>query len=1069
MLGTISTIVSERFESTSNWEVRFAKTPESVLLHFHNSTNQGNGQMPVASRTANQTRSSKKVNVQPVVTLIFLLLSSVCGNSLFAQTRVDFSRDIQPILSENCYFCHGPDSKQRQADLRLDLEEEARDWFEPGEPDESDLYLRVSTKDKLDLMPPADSHRELTSKQIETIRRWIEEGGEWGQHWSFARIEKKQIRAKRPSDAIDFFVQRKLHENELDFATQADRRTLIRRVSIDLTGLPPTKQQIDDYLSDETNDAYPSMVDRFLASPAYGERMAWTWLDAARYADTNGYQGDNERTMWPWRDWVVKAFNDNMPFDQFSKWQLAGDLLPNPTQEQILATAFNRNHPINGEGGRIAEENRIDYVMDMAETTGTVWMGLTFNCCRCHDHKYDQLSQKDYYSLIAFFDQTPVTGGGGDAQTLPILAIPDQKQTRQKTRLESAIAEIKRKYTARTDELNALQPAWEAARLRKSVTGSDWQSIKVTSHVAENATLTLQSNGSILAGGENPDNDVYRVSGTTELKTVRGIRLETLSHETMTEGGLARSASSNFVLTGFQVYLHRADSEPQAVELETAIADYEQSGHSIESSFDSSSDSGWAVWAADKQMNEGHEAVFTMSAPLELPADAKLEIVLRHESVHAKHNIGHFRLSLTDDGTPELTEIRKTLLDALNVDPKERSEQQKTIILAAFLDSDAKHAGLKRRLSDAMTELKQLTAQFPKVMVMADMPSYRKSFLLNRGSYQEPRDEVFARVPSMFEPLPEKIKADRLALANWLFSETNPLTPRVTVNRMWAEIFGIGLVKTTEDLGVQGEPPSHPELLDWLGAEYRDSGWDTKHMLRLILNSRTYRQSSKINPLLLELDPENRLLSRAPRYRMPSWMLRDYALAASGRLVRTMGGPPVNSYQPAGVWEEASFGNKKYKMGTGNEIYRRSLYTYWRRIAAPTMFFDNADRMTCSVKAFRTNTPLHALTTLNDVTFVEAARLLAYAAMQDHSKSDKRLEFIFERLVARPPSAKESKILMNALKRTENQFRENKEAAIDFTNVGETQVPDEVDVVELASWTSLCLAVFNLDETLTRQ
>lgn len=809
-----------------------------------------------------------------------------------AATAIDFSRDVQPILSENCYYCHGQDANQRQADLRLDVEAEAQAVFVAGDARDSDVYLRICSDDEDELMPPPDSNRKLSPAQVEIIKRWIDQGGTWGQHWAYAPIKQ----AGRDSDsAIDSFVESKLISLGRKISPSADRETLIRRVSLDVTGLPPAIEQIDAFIADESPDAYAKMVDRFLESPAYGERMAWVWLDAARYADTNGYQGDNERAMWPWRDWVVNSYNENMPFDQFSKWQLAGDLMPNATHEQILATAFNRNYPINGEGGRIAEENRVDYVMDMAETAGTVWMGLTFNCCRCHDHKYDQLTQDDYYSLFAFFNQTPINGGGGDPQTKPVLACPTDTQDRSRNVLVDKIKPAQQTVEDRQSELRAQQVVWESKQIE------------------------LLSNPNVSADG-NSESDAEL------LRTIRKPKLG------------------------------RTPAESQTVE-------------------------------------------------------------------------------------------------------------------KVFFQSEASYTADVKRLEALQAKLRNLNKRIPNVMVMADVTQPRKSFRLNRGSYREPLNEVNARIPERFLSSENQAieNANRLDLANWLFDESNPLTGRVAANRIWEQFFGIGLVKTSEDFGVQGEAPSHPELLDWLAAEYRSSGWDTKHMLRTILNSRVYRQSSKSNPDLRKLDPNNRLMARASRFRMPAWMLRDQAWAASGRLVFDVGGKPVNSYQPQGVWEEASFGKKKYQLGTGDELYRRSIYTFWRRIAAPTMFFDNADRMTCSVKTFRTNTPLHALNTFNDEMFVEAARLLASKAMHADSKAGGRLDFVYRSVLSRRPDKAELEVLLQALAKTRAHFAVNSEAASIFVSLGASPVDADLKLEELASWTSLCLAVFNLDEALTRQ
>ena len=537
------------------------------------------------------------------------------------------------------------------------------------------------------------------------------------------------------------------------------------------------------------------MVDRFLASPTFGERMAWNWLDAARYADSNGYQGDNERTMWPWRDWVVKAYNENMPFDQFSKWQIAGDLLPDATNEQILATAFNRNHPINGEGGRIAEENRVDYVMDMAETAGTVWLGLTFNCCRCHDHKYDQLSQKDYYSFAAFFDQTPVTGEGGNAQTPPVLAVPNAYQQQQRLELETNVATIQSKIQSRFDELRRSQAEWES-RLLVELDGQldQWKQLEIETSVAQHAKLELQPDQSILATGKSPANDVYRILGKTNLETIQGLRLEALPHDSHTRGGLAKSPSANFVLTEISVRVIQQGKAPVPIEIVRAVADYEQPSHSVEFAIDDDSQSGWAVLKPIEQMSESREAVFIFADSIELPDDASLEVVLRHESIHQQHNIGRFKISLTDN-EPRLLGVSSALLAAVQTDPSNRSAEQSEMIKLAMRNSDDEVLRLRRQLDAHQQKLNRLGIEVPKVMVMADMPNPRQTCLLNRGSYQEPRDEVFPNVPAMLSQIPEDAKRNRVALANWMFSESNPLTPRVTVNRMWADIFGIGLVK----------------------------------------------------------------------------------------------------------------------------------------------------------------------------------------------------------------------------------------------------------------------------------
>lgn len=868
-------------------------------------------------------------NSQHLWIALTLLLGLLLGTTRAARAQdLDFARDIRPLLSENCFFCHGPDEEQRQADLRLDTEDGLSTVITPGDSQNSELLRRLLSSDPDEAMPPADSNRHVTPAQAELIASWVDEGAQWQSHWAFNPLvsppvprslgsESSQHDSLPLRNAIDAFVQSKLAERGLSASPEADRRTLIRRVTLDLTGLPPTPEQVAQFVTNPHESAYEQLVDRLLDSPEYGQRMAWDWLDAARYADTNGYQGDAERTMWPWRDWVVAAFNQNMPFDQFTVWQLAGDLLPDATPEQKLATGFLRNHMINGEGGRIAEENRIEYQFDMAETTGTVWMGLTMNCCRCHDHKYDPLTNRDYYSLLAYFNQTPVTGGGGNPQTPPLIAWPSTAQQTQ-------IAEAQHK---------------------------------------------IQQQRVMLA----------RIDAETRLRPPR-----------------PRTPLSEA-------------SPPLCVTWQPA---YQQS----------------------------HQRVEALQA-----------------------------------------------------------------------------------------EIEKIQAQTPKVMVMADMPQPRKSFMFDRGLYSQPTYEVTAAPPAF---LPNHINAagrsdsqlstsepdesepgdfrsdasqDRLALARWIVDDANPLTPRVTVNRLWQQFFGIGLVKTVEDFGVQGEIPPQMDLLNWLAANFRDSGWDVKRLVRLIVTSHTYRQSSRQLRLEFGDDPENRWLARGSRFRLPSWMLRDQALAASQLLSPVSGGAGVNTYQPSGVWEEATFGKKTYKQGQGEELYRRSLFIFWRRIIAPTFFFDTATRQTCTVNSVRTNTPLQSLLTLNDITYVEAARRLAQTALQaDFSSDAQRLNSIMQSVLSRDASLAEQTLLLKGLERNVQMFAQSAEVplekprhragagheikvdvesveveskdgssdaarALQLLAVGKSPRDSRIDAGLHASWTVVCLTILNLDETLNHE
>ncbi|HLX60880.1 MAG TPA: PSD1 and planctomycete cytochrome C domain-containing protein [Planctomycetota bacterium] len=991
----------------------------------------------------------------------------------------DFSREILPILSENCFYCHGPDPKNRKADMRLDVESDAKKERDdlvaimPGSSAKSEMAARISSHDPDTIMPPPKSNKSLSKEQIALIARWIDSGAKWGVHWSLSELKRPDVPLMDgpvPQNPIDAFVAMRLKREELSFAPEAEKTALLRRATLALTGLPPSRERLASFLADTSNDAYEKEVDRLLASSAYGERMAWDWMEAARYADSNGYQGDGERTMWPWRDWVVKAFNENMPYDRFTIMQLAGDQLPNATPEEKLATGFLRNHAINGEGGRIAEENRVEYVMDMTETTATVWMAMTFTCCRCHDHKFDPFTRRDYYSLFAFFNQTPVDGGGGDPQTKPALAVSTPEQDAELAQLDKHVVELDARVQARAKEIAPNQDEWE----RKALDGAGpaeknaWIVLAPTDVKAEKQTLAILNDKSVLASGPNPANDAYTFFAPAPLKKITAVRLEALRHESMTKGGLARSDSGNFVLTNIEVRARKAgETEAHAQKIASAKASFEQSGFKIANAFDNDPKSGWAVWEG-RAIDRDHEAVFILEKPVEAGADAGLVISLRFDSPHVSHNLGHFRLSVSEEKDPQLVRGKLNLQTILRIPAKQRNAEQAKAVTEAFHNADDALTKLQAELKAAKERADAFRKALPKVMVMEDMPKPRKTLMLEKGLYNKTGEEVHAATPASLPPMPADAPRTRLGLARWLVARENPLTARVTVNRVWQMFFGVGLVKTAEDFGVKAEFPKHPELLDFLAAEFRDSGWDMKKLIRQIVTSRTYRQSSRVPAQLKERDPENRLLARGPRFRMSSWMLRDQALAASGLLVNKIGGAPVKPYQPSGVWEEATFGNKRYTQDKGEALYRRSLYTFWRRIVGPVEFFDTQARSTCVVKPTRTNSPLHALTTLNDTTFVEAARNLAERAVKwSAQQNNERVKFVFESVLARDARPEEVAVLLTGIERSTKQFAANHAEAKKFIAVGESKRDEKIDAIELAAWTVLCLTVLNLDEALT--
>jgi hypothetical protein len=826
--------------------------------------------------------------------------------------EVSFNRDIRPLLSDNCYYCHGFDEKHREAGLRLDVRESAlkdNDGVRaivPGDLARSDLWQRIISKDKDDVMPPPKAHKKpFTSEQRELIKRWIEQGAKYEAHWAFV----PPVRAALPEGeaAIDHFIEKRLKAEDLAFSSQAEAGLLLRRVTFDLTGMPPTIAELDAFQAAASKDfekAYTDAIARLLKSPRFGERMAMDWLDAARYADTNGFQMDSIRMNWPWRDWVVRAFNDNMRFDRFTIEQLAGDMLEKPTQDQLVATAFNRNHMLNAEGGTIAEENRTKTVFDRVETTSTVWLGLTMGCSQCHDHKFDPITQRDYYSMFALFNQLVETGG-----------------------VDKRFG--KKSYSNMYDSLYAL---------------------------------------------ESP-------------------------------------------------YLMLATPEQEA-----------------------------QMKSAQSKRDSAEKALMARSAEFKEPFETWVKEVRADGELLLKR--------IEEDGLRRIAGTIK--LETLNYEKLTNKTERALVEL--FLRGDARWSSAMKAIDELRAEEDKIQQQIPHVMVMRDEKK-RETHILKRGNYETPGDIVPPAVPASMPPLPAGTKADRLALAKWLVSPQHPLMSRVVINRLWQQFFGRGIVKTPDDFGLQGALPSHPELLDWLAVEFRESGWDVQHMIRLIMESKTYRQSAAVTPAMLAKDPENTLLARGPRHRLDSRFLRDQALALSGLLVEKRGGPAVMPYQPPGIWEEMSFGKNRYFQGTGEDLYRRSLYTFWRRSVAPASFFDVPARQSCAVKTQRTSTPLHALTTLNDVTYVEAARVWA-EKLASLSDDDARLDHAFRSATGHHLDARGTTTLKQTLAKARAHYQAHPKDAEQLIATGESKRLSKLTPTEHAAWTTVCLMILNLDETL---
>jgi hypothetical protein len=1028
-----------------------------------------------------------------------------------ATGKVDFNRDIRPIMSDTCFHCHGFDAHSRKGNLRLDLREEAlkagksgETAIVPGQPEKSEIIKRIFATDEDDVMPPKSANKDLTPVQKELFRRWVAEGAEYQGHWAFSAAKRPEV-PKLPAgkftahNAIDHFILARLAEEKLSPSPEADRVTLIRRVSMDLTGIPPTPDEVDAFLANQSPKAYEQLVDRLLASPRYGEHMAARWLDSARYADSNGFQSDTRRHMWRWRDWVINAFNRNLPFDQFTIEQLAGDLLPQATREQIVATGFNRNHRLNGEGGRIVEEWFAETVIDRVETTGLTWMALTLNCCRCHDHKYDPISQKEFYQLFAFFNSNNENGVlddfGGAGRTRrggnsrPVLLLPSAEQELRIAKLEQAVAAAEAGVTIAKKELPAAQASWEP-KFRSQMQGNikAWTALEPKEVRSDGGAIFVkQADGSFLATGINPPFDQYLTVAPIAEGTFSGLLLEVFPDESLPNKSLGRYSNGNFVLTDVIVDINAPGlAKPLRANFTRADADYNQEGYEVKLIVESQPKGGkraatkrrqgWAIDGPTKR--DPRKAMFITDKPLTVPPNATINVTLRHDSI-AGHNIGRFRLS-TSSLPPAMVrldgaKVPPSVIAILDLPPTKRTAAQRAELAKFYrenTDNPVKRA--EAALTAAKKTLDDFSAEVPTTMVMEEVAQPREARILKRGEYDKPGEVVPRALPAVLPALPADAPTNRLGLAKWLVSGQHPLTARVWVNREWERFLGTGLVKTTENFGMQSEPPSHPELLDWLATEFVRAGWDMKAMQKLMLMSAAYRQSSKVTPALFERDPQNRLLARGPRFRLGAEVLRDQALAISGLLVERIGGPSVNPYMPEGVWDETSvYGDMRgYKRDNGEGLYRRTLYTVWKRTAAPPtmLMFDSPSRELCTVKRPRTNTPLQALALLNEVTFVEAARALAERMMINGGGAPaERIAWGFRRVTGRRPDAAELKVLTSSLERRQAKYRADEDAAKKLITQGESKPNPALAPAELAAYTLTANVLLNLDEVVTKE
>jgi len=1017
-----------------------------------------------------------------------------------AEARIDFNRDIRPILSNNCFFCHGPDQAHREADLRLDTKAGAFDVTDgsaalvPGNLKESALIQRILATDVDERMPPADTGKTLKPKEIELIKQWVRQGAEWQEHWAYLKPERAPLpavkQAKWPRNEIDYFVLSRLEKAGITPSKAADPRTLVRRLYLDLLGLPPTAAEVDAFVNSKDPKAYEKLVDRLLESPRYAERMTLTWLDLARYADTNGYSIDGGRHMWLWRDWVIDSFHKNKPYDQFITEQIAGDLIPEASPWQKVATGFSRNHMITHEGGTIPEENLVNYTVDRVKTTSEVFMGLTMGCAQCHDHKYDPITMKDFYQFFAYFNNLEDKGLDGN------FGINSGPKLKAKTELSFATAELKRL----DQEVNLIQSqlkhpnaaklaAWEKqarqelAQRGKELKLHDLEVVKVSDPNTRTA-FEISEAGHVLAltpSGRSPSISLKVKPGVEKLT---GLRIVFYPNEKMPNGSLGHgkkgSLEGGFLLTSFAASGTSVPSDQVDLYAMFQVAKITGSAahpdYPVEDCLDPRDHTGWSP--APQNQSQQNMTV-TFDRPHETKDAPYITVMLvwgdgkfRYSQKLMAGDFKIFGISGVDDGTNIPVEIQRLL----SVPQQERDEIQTAALKLYYSQIAPEFKNLWYQLAN-LKERRQMLSNSFETMVMNTAKKPRETFILNRGQYDQPTEKVSTGVPGFLPGLPEKAPANRMALAQWLTARENPLTTRVAVNRFWEMLFGQGIVSTSADFGSQGDPPTHPKLLDWLAVEFYESGWDVKHILRKILLSATYRQASAGTPALWKQDPQNRLLSRGARFRLQAEAIRDATLKVSGLLVERVGGASVNPYQPEGLWREVShYGSSPataqvFVQDHGEKLYRRSMYTYWKRTVPPPNMqtFDAPNREVCLISRARTNTPLQSLVLLNDVQFVEASRNYAERIMKQGGQGvETRIQFAFQEALGRQPEAWELKTAKAAYERELKNYQSDASAALALLNQGESNRDESLAPAEVAAWTAVASMLFNTYEFITR-
>ena len=995
---------------------------------------------------------------------------------------VDYTTQIKPILVDNCYSCHNVDDQQ--SGLRLDAARIAIKGGDrgpaviPGKSAESLLYQVLIGQGDVTAMPAEGP--PLSEEEIALIQRWIDQGAAAPEnetadeatirtdHWAFQPIRRSALpQVKSTSWAhnpIDLFVRARLEQEELASSGEADRVTLIRRLSFDLHGLPPTLEEIETYLSDESPGAYERVVDRMLASPHYGERWGRHWLDVARYADSNGFTIDSARSIWKYRDWVIDAWNRDLTFDQFSVEQLAGDLLPDATLAQKMATGFHRNTLVNEEGGTDDEQFRVESIVDRVNTTGSVFLGLTVGCAQCHEHKYDPITQREYYELFAIFNNCDE----------PNIQVPRPEQAAALAKLTAELSQVKQQLDAYDAESLTGLPEWEA--MFATASAGSWEPADpVDQQTEKGSVLTIRDDRSVFVDFSIPPNDVFTLVVETGLEQVTGLRLEALTHPDLPKMGPGRSSDGNFVLSEVELFatpLRETGATGGAlrpVSLSKAVADYSQTGYPVGHAIDGNQATGWSIGAPDDSMNVNREAVFLFTEPIQNANGLRLTIKLHQNHAKEGYLLGRFRLSLSS-APAEVLRIPEAIRKVLAKSPEERSKEEQSQVARAYLQTDSDRQPFAGNYDRLKRQEERMVKAIPTTMVLRERDKPRQSHIHVRGDFLRKGAVVSGNVPAVLSPLPEEVdQPSRLDLARWLVNPDQPLTARVTVNRFWQRFFGTGLVETENDFGTQGALPSHPQLLDWLADEFMRIGWSMKGLHRLIVTSATYRQSSAMREELLTRDPRNRLLARQSRLRLEAETIRDVALAATGLLSTKMFGPGVYPPQPEGIYVLTQK-KKSWPEDQGEDRYRRGMYTFfWRSSPYPFLpTFDAPDANTACTRRSRSNTPLQALTMANDRVFLELARGLAARILREGPDDrDGRIRLAFRLCLAREPSALEQKRLAQYLDGQTESFTLAGEAALG--DVPPVEGPPGISPAEATAWMALARVLLNLDEFITRE